>query len=76
MSPAGRGGHGGRGARADPLVPAVLQDLLLLLDDPGTERVLRQDLARELHDHPEDFWCRAEEHTRHHAEPRPGPSGP
>lgn len=76
MSPAGRGGHGGRGTHADPLVPAVLQDLLLLLDDPGTERVLRQDLARELRDHPEDFWRRAEEHTRHHAEPRPGPSGP
>ncbi|NWR60274.1 UB2L5 enzyme, partial [Bucorvus abyssinicus] len=54
----------------------VLQDLLLLLDNPGTERVLRQDLARELRDHPEDFWRRAEEHTRCHAEPRPGPSGP
>lgn len=52
-------------------VPSVLQDLLLLLDNPDTERVLRQDLSRELHQQPEVFWRRAEEHTRCHAEPRP-----
>ncbi|NXR09154.1 UB2L5 enzyme, partial [Semnornis frantzii] len=51
----------------------VLQDLLLLLDKPDTERVLRQDLSRELQQQPEVFWRRAEEHTRCHAEPRPDP---
>ncbi|XP_075281961.1 ubiquitin/ISG15-conjugating enzyme E2 L6 isoform X3 [Opisthocomus hoazin] len=51
----------------------VLQDLLLLLDSPDPQRVLRQDLARELQDQPEVFLRRAEEHTRHHAEQRPGP---
>jgi len=54
-------------------LPAVLQDLLLLLDSPDPQRVLRQDLARELQDQPEVFLRRAEEHTRHHAEQRPGP---
>ncbi|XP_064020028.1 ubiquitin/ISG15-conjugating enzyme E2 L6 isoform X3 [Pogoniulus pusillus] len=49
----------------------VLQDLLLLLDNPDTERVLRQDLSHELHQQPDVFWHRAEEHTRCHAEPRP-----
>ncbi|KAM6073557.1 ubiquitin/ISG15-conjugating enzyme E2 L6 isoform 2-T2 [Chlamydotis macqueenii] len=51
----------------------VLQDLLLLLDSPDPQRVLRPDLAQELQTQPEVFWCRAEEHTRRHAEPRPGP---
>ncbi|GAB0189528.1 ubiquitin-conjugating enzyme E2 L5-like [Grus japonensis] len=51
----------------------VLQDLLLMLDSLDTQRVLRQDLARELRDQPEVFHRRAEEHTRLHAEPRPDP---
>ncbi|XP_065539417.1 ubiquitin/ISG15-conjugating enzyme E2 L6 isoform X1 [Lathamus discolor] len=51
----------------------VLQDLLLLLDSPDPQRVLRQDLARELRERPELFRRRAEEHTRRHAEPRPEP---
>ncbi|XP_037258718.1 ubiquitin-conjugating enzyme E2 L5-like [Falco biarmicus] len=51
----------------------VLQDLLLLLDSPDPQRVLRQDLARELQETPEVFQRRAEKHTRCHAEPRPGP---
>ncbi|KAM6360189.1 ubiquitin-conjugating enzyme E2 L5-like isoform 2-T2 [Alca torda] len=54
----------------------VLQDLLLLLDSPDPRRALRQDLARELQDHPQDFWRQAEEHTRCHAEPRHGPPAP
>ncbi|XP_040414876.1 ubiquitin/ISG15-conjugating enzyme E2 L6 isoform X1 [Cygnus olor] len=53
----------------------VLQDLLLLLDSPDTERVMRLGLARELSEQPEIFWRRAEEHTRGHAEPRPEPPG-
>nr|XP_047906012.1 ubiquitin-conjugating enzyme E2-18 kDa-like isoform X1 [Anser cygnoides] len=53
----------------------VLQDLLLLLDGPDTERVMRLGLARELSEQPEIFWRRAEEHTRGHAEPRPEPPG-
>ncbi|KAM9266748.1 ubiquitin/ISG15-conjugating enzyme E2 L6 [Cariama cristata] len=51
----------------------VLQDLLLLLDNPDPQRVLRQDLARELQEQPEVFQQRAEEHTRRHAEQRPDP---
>ncbi|NXW54019.1 UB2L5 enzyme, partial [Eurystomus gularis] len=54
----------------------VLQDLLLLLDNPDPQQALRQDLARELQDQPEVFWRRAEEHTRCHAEPRPDSPGP
>ncbi|KAM6115091.1 ubiquitin-conjugating enzyme E2 L5-like [Pterocles gutturalis] len=54
----------------------VLQDLLLLLDHPDPQRVLRPDLARELQEQPEEFWRRAEEHTRRHAEPRPDPPEP
>ncbi|NXL84997.1 UB2L3 enzyme, partial [Alectura lathami] len=67
----------------------VLQDLLLLLDSPGTERVLRPQLARpgtervlrpqlarELNERPDAFLRQAEEHTRRHAEPRPDPPGP
>ncbi|XP_035167548.1 ubiquitin-conjugating enzyme E2-18 kDa-like [Oxyura jamaicensis] len=53
----------------------VLQDLLLLLDSPDTERGMRQQLVRELSEQPEIFWRRAEEHTRRHAEPRPEPPG-
>ncbi|KAM9190922.1 ubiquitin-conjugating enzyme E2 L5-like [Mergus octosetaceus] len=53
----------------------VLQDLLLLLDHPDRERVMRLELARELGEQPETFWRRAEEHTRSHAEPRPEPPG-
>ncbi|XP_021258208.1 ubiquitin-conjugating enzyme E2 L3-like isoform X2 [Numida meleagris] len=49
----------------------VLQDLLLLLDSPSTERVLRPELARELSERPEAFLHQAEEHTRRYAEPRP-----
>ncbi|NXY27095.1 UB2L5 enzyme, partial [Atrichornis clamosus] len=51
----------------------VLQDLLLQLDSPDPQRVLRLDLARELQEHPEEFRRQAEEHTRDHAEPRPDP---
>ncbi|NXC78863.1 UB2L5 enzyme, partial [Anhinga anhinga] len=55
----------------------VLQDLLLLLDSPDPQRVLRQDLARELQEQPEVFWRRAEEHTRRYAERRsPEPPSP
>ncbi|XP_031449137.1 ubiquitin-conjugating enzyme E2 L5-like isoform X2 [Phasianus colchicus] len=54
----------------------VLQDLLLLLDNPGTERVLRPELARELSERPEAFLHQAEEHTRRYAEPRPDTPGP
>ncbi|NXG52078.1 UB2L3 enzyme, partial [Psilopogon haemacephalus] len=54
----------------------VLQDLLLLLDNPDAVRVLRQDLSRELQQQPEVFWRQAEEHTRCHAEPRPDPPAP
>ncbi|NXT26568.1 UB2L5 enzyme, partial [Syrrhaptes paradoxus] len=54
----------------------VLQDLLLLLERPDPQRVLRPDLARELQEQPQEFLRRAEEHTRRHAEPRPGPPGP
>lgn len=53
----------------------MLQDLLLLLDHPDGERVMRLELARELGEQPETFWRRAEEHTRSHAEPRPQPPG-
>lgn len=60
-------------ALTDPPVPVVLQDLLLLLDSPDPQRVLRQDLARELRERPELFHRRAEEHARRHAEPRPEP---
>ncbi|NWQ81584.1 UBC84 enzyme, partial [Columbina picui] len=51
----------------------VLQDLLLLLDSPDPQRVLRPDLACELQEQPEVFRRRAEEHTRRHAERRPDP---
>ncbi|XP_042641285.1 ubiquitin/ISG15-conjugating enzyme E2 L6 [Tyto alba] len=51
----------------------VLQDLLVLLDNPDPQRVLRPDLARELQHQPEVFQCRAQEHTCRHAEPRPDP---
>ncbi|NXD31920.1 UB2L5 enzyme, partial [Spelaeornis formosus] len=51
----------------------VLQDLLLQLDRPDPQRVLRPDVARELQERPEEFRRRAEEHTRLHAEPRPDP---
>ncbi|NWR52380.1 UB2L5 enzyme, partial [Regulus satrapa] len=51
----------------------VLQDLLLQLDSPDPQRVLRPDVAQELQEHPEEFRHRAEEHTRLHAEPRPDP---
>lgn len=77
----GLGGAGVRRIRAltPPLTPrvppAVLQDLLLLLDHPDGERVMRLELARELGEQPETFWRRAEEHTRSHAEPRPQPPG-
>ncbi|KAM9278482.1 ubiquitin-conjugating enzyme E2 L5-like [Morus bassanus] len=55
----------------------VLQDLLLLLDSPDPQRVLRQDLARELQEQPEVFWRQAEEYTRRYAERRsPEPPGP
>ncbi|KAM6070068.1 ubiquitin-conjugating enzyme E2 L5-like [Theristicus caerulescens] len=55
----------------------VLQDLLLLLDHPDPQRVMRPDLARELQEQPEVFWRRAEEHTQCHAERRPpDPPGP
>lgn len=57
----------------DPPAPAVLQDLLLQLDSPDLQRVLRPDVARELQERPEEFRRRAEEHTRLHAEPRPDP---
>ncbi|NWT58950.1 UBC84 enzyme, partial [Erythrocercus mccallii] len=49
----------------------VLQDLLLQLDSPDPQRMLRPDVARELQERPEEFRRRAEEHTRLHAEPRP-----
>ncbi|NXR31220.1 UB2L5 enzyme, partial [Zosterops hypoxanthus] len=48
----------------------VLQDLLLQLDSPDPQRVLRPDVARELQERPEEFRRRAEEDTRLHAEPR------
>uniref|UniRef100_U3K8Y0 UBC core domain-containing protein n=1 Tax=Ficedula albicollis TaxID=59894 RepID=U3K8Y0_FICAL len=51
----------------------VLQDLLLQLDSPDPQRVLRPNVARELQERPEEFRRRAEEHTRLHAEPRPDP---
>ncbi|XP_056349376.1 ubiquitin-conjugating enzyme E2 L5-like [Oenanthe melanoleuca] len=51
----------------------VLQDLLLQLDSPDPQRVLRPDVARELQERPEEFRRRAEEHTRLHAELRPDP---
>ncbi|NXA11192.1 UB2L5 enzyme, partial [Sapayoa aenigma] len=54
----------------------VLQDLLLHLDSPDPERVLRPDLARELQQRPEEFRRQAEEHTQLHAEPRLDPPGP
>ncbi|NXF10759.1 UB2L5 enzyme, partial [Smithornis capensis] len=54
----------------------VLQDLLLHLDSPDPQRVLRPDLARELQERPEEFRRQAEEHTRLHAEPRLDPSSP
>uniref|UniRef100_A0A8C2U1W4 UBC core domain-containing protein n=1 Tax=Coturnix japonica TaxID=93934 RepID=A0A8C2U1W4_COTJA len=59
-----------------PPCPAVLQDLLLLLDNPDTERVLRPELARELSERPESFLHQAQEHTRRYAEPRPDTSRP
>ncbi|KAM6309033.1 ubiquitin-conjugating enzyme E2-18 kDa-like [Aegotheles albertisi] len=49
----------------------VLQDLVLLLERPDPQRVLRPDLARELRDHPERFLRRAGDHARRHAESRP-----
>ncbi|NXB43820.1 UB2L5 enzyme, partial [Leucopsar rothschildi] len=49
----------------------VLQDLLLQLDSPDLQQVLQPDVAREMQERPEEFWRRAEEHTRLHAEPRP-----
>ncbi|NXC06040.1 UB2L5 enzyme, partial [Orthonyx spaldingii] len=49
----------------------VLQDLLLQLDSPDPQRVLRPDVAQELQERPEEFRRRAEECTRLHAEPRP-----
>nr|XP_030129525.3 ubiquitin-conjugating enzyme E2 L5-like isoform X2 [Taeniopygia guttata] len=51
----------------------VLQDLLLQLDSPDPQRVLRPKVAKELQERPEEFRRRAEEHTRLHAEPRPDP---
>ncbi|XP_033371176.1 ubiquitin-conjugating enzyme E2 L5 isoform X1 [Parus major] len=64
--------HSAGGSPSDQRpAPAVLQDLLLQLDSPDPQRVLRPDLARELQERPEEFWRRAEEHTRLHAEPRP-----
>ncbi|XP_062350882.1 ubiquitin/ISG15-conjugating enzyme E2 L6 isoform X2 [Cinclus cinclus] len=51
----------------------VLQDLLLQLDSPDPQRMLRLDVARELQERPEEFRRRAEEHSRLHAEPRPDP---
>ncbi|NXX24932.1 UB2L5 enzyme, partial [Nicator chloris] len=51
----------------------VLQDVLLQLDSPDPQRVLRADVARELQECAEEFWHRAEEHTQHHAEPRLNP---
>ncbi|NXT65866.1 UB2L5 enzyme, partial [Chaetops frenatus] len=51
----------------------VLQDLLLQLDSPDPQRVLRPDVARQLKERPEEFQRRAEEHARLHAEPRPDP---
>ncbi|OWK57483.1 ubiquitin-conjugating enzyme E2-18 kDa isoform X3 [Lonchura striata] len=51
----------------------VLQDLLLQLDSPDPQRVLRPKVARELQERPEQFQRRAEEHARLHAEPRPDP---
>ncbi|XP_072195238.1 ubiquitin-conjugating enzyme E2 L5-like [Excalfactoria chinensis] len=62
----------------DPITCAthVLQDLLLLLDNPGTEQVLRPELARELSERPEAFLHQAEEHTRRYAEQRPDTPGP
>ncbi|NXM74070.1 UB2L5 enzyme, partial [Serilophus lunatus] len=48
----------------------VLQDLLLHLDSPDPQRVLRPDLARELQEHPEEFQHQAEEQVRLYAEPR------
>ncbi|NXS07303.1 UB2L5 enzyme, partial [Neodrepanis coruscans] len=54
----------------------VLQDLLLHLDSPDPQRMLRPDLARELQERPELFWHRAEEHVRLYAEPRPDTPGP
>lgn len=54
-------------------MPTVLQDLLLLLDSPDPQRLLRPNLAQELQERPEVFRHRAEEHTRRHAERRPDP---
>ncbi|XP_064369594.1 ubiquitin/ISG15-conjugating enzyme E2 L6 [Dromaius novaehollandiae] len=54
----------------------VLQDLLLLVDNPDAQRVLRQDLARELATDPQLFQRRAEEHTRLHSEGRPPAAAP
>ncbi|NWI86908.1 UB2L5 enzyme, partial [Pitta sordida] len=54
----------------------VLQDLLLHLDSPDPQRVLQPDVARELQERPEEFWQRAEELTRLHAEPRLDPPCP
>ncbi|NWW72081.1 UB2L5 enzyme, partial [Climacteris rufus] len=66
LTTAGRWEHSTRAVQ-------VLEDLLLQLDSPDPQRVLRPDLARELQEQPEEFRRRAEEHTRRHAEPRPEP---
>lgn len=57
----------------DPPALVVLQDLLLQLDSPDLQQVLRPNVAREMQERPEEFRRRAEEHTRLHAEPRPDP---
>ncbi|XP_067151588.1 ubiquitin/ISG15-conjugating enzyme E2 L6 [Apteryx mantelli] len=54
----------------------VLQDLLLLVDSPDPQRVLRQDLALQLAADPQLFRRQAEEHTRLHGERRPAAAPP
>ncbi|NXB10984.1 UB2L3 enzyme, partial [Cnemophilus loriae] len=49
----------------------VLQDLLLQLDSPDPQRVMRPDVARGLQERPEEFRRRAEEHTRPGGVPAP-----
>ncbi|XP_068800587.1 ubiquitin/ISG15-conjugating enzyme E2 L6 [Struthio camelus] len=54
----------------------VLQDLLLLVDSLDLQRVLREDLARELAADPELFRRKAEEHARLHSKQRPAAAAP
>ncbi|XP_062432602.1 ubiquitin/ISG15-conjugating enzyme E2 L6 isoform X2 [Rhea pennata] len=54
----------------------VLQDLLLLVDSLDPQRVLREDLARELAADPQLFRRQAEEHTCLHSERRPAVAPP